>query len=71
VALAEGAGSLLVSRGVEGHTATINEADYAIVMYRQTGFAVHPEIQRSMRNRTPLMRIERFGTPLMEIYRTR
>lgn len=70
VAMVEGAGTILAARGVEGITADINEADYAIIMHRQTGFAVHPEIQRFMRNRIPVLRVERFGVPLMEVYRT-
>lgn len=68
VALAQGAGSLFSRYGLDGVPADIADADYVIVAYRQTGFAVHPKIERWMRGRTPLVRLERAGLPLMELY---
>ena len=68
VALAPGAGSLFSRYGLEGTLADISDADYVIVTYRQTGFAAHPKIERWMAGRQPVVRIERYGVPLMEVY---
>lgn len=68
IAMAQGAGSLFGAYGLEGVRADITDADYVIVAYRQTGFAVHPEIERWMRGRTPVLRVERDGIPLMALY---
>jgi 4-amino-4-deoxy-L-arabinose transferase-like glycosyltransferase len=68
VALAPGAGSLFNRYGLEGMPADISDADYVIVAYRQTGFAAHPKIERWKAGRQPVMRVERYGVPLMEVY---
>ncbi len=68
VALAPGAGSLFSRYGLEGTPADIADADYVIVMYRQTGFAAHPKIERWIAGRQPALRLERSGVPLMELY---
>ncbi|MCS6941131.1 MAG: glycosyltransferase family 39 protein [Roseiflexaceae bacterium] len=68
VALAPGAGSLFSRYGLEGTPADIADADYVIVMYRQTGFAAHPKIERWIAGRQPVLRLERSGIPLMELY---
>lgn len=68
VALAPGAGSLFSRYGLEGTPADIADADYVIVAYRQTGFAAHARIERWIVGRQPVLRLERFGVPLMELY---
>lgn len=68
VALTKGAGSILASKGAEGVPAEIDEADFVIVAYRETGLFVHPQIQRWVAGREPVLRVERFGVPLMELY---
>lgn len=68
VALAPGAGSLFSRYGLEGTPADMTDADYVIVTYRQTGFAAHPKIERWMEGRQPVVRVERYGVPLMELY---
>jgi hypothetical protein len=69
VAMAEYAGSILASKGAEGVRADIGDADFAIVAYRETGLAVHPEIRAWIAGREPALRVERFGVPLVEVYR--
>lgn len=68
VALARGAGSLFSRYGLEGTSADIFDADLIIVTYRQTGFAAHPKIEQWKEGRQPVVRVERFGVPLMEVY---
>ncbi|HWQ11561.1 MAG TPA: glycosyltransferase family 39 protein [Roseiflexaceae bacterium] len=69
IAWAEGAGSVLAGKGAEGQRADIDEADVAIVAYRETGLAIHPEILRWTAGRRPVLRVERLGVPLVEVYR--
>lgn len=71
IALAPGAGSLFSRYGLEGTPADMFAADYVIVAYRQTGFAAHPKIERWIAGRQPVLRLERSGVPLMELYETR
>jgi 4-amino-4-deoxy-L-arabinose transferase-like glycosyltransferase len=71
VALAPGAGSLFSRYGLEGTPADISGADYIIVSYRQTGFAAHPKIERWIAEHQPVLRLERSGVPLMELYESR
>lgn len=68
VAVEPGGGSALAARGAEGVEARIGAADYVIVAYRETGLAVHPQIRAFAAGRTPIMRLERFGVPLLELY---
>ena len=68
IALAPGAGSLFGRYGLDGAPTDIFDADYVIVAYRQTGFAAHPKIERWIAGRQPVVRVERFGVPLMELY---
>ncbi len=68
VALAPGAGSAFGRYGLEGAPADIFDADIVIVAYRQTGFAAHPRIEQWKTGRQPVLRVERFGVPLMELY---
>jgi hypothetical protein len=71
VAMQPGAGTILAARGAEGVEATIDDADYVIIAQRETGLAVHPEMRVWAEGRTPILRIERFGVPLMELYEGR
>jgi 4-amino-4-deoxy-L-arabinose transferase-like glycosyltransferase len=68
VLIEPGSGTVLAASGVEGVPGRIGDADYVIVSYRQTGLAVHPDIERWMRGREPLLRVERFGVPLVDLY---
>jgi hypothetical protein len=71
VAMQPGAGTILAARGAEGVEATIDDADYVIIAQRETGLAVHPQMRAWAQGRTPILRIERFGVPLMELYEGR
>jgi hypothetical protein len=58
--------SVFLHRGINGIQATIDEADYVVVQYRQTGFG--DERREWMRRREPVYRLEHRGIPLVEIY---
>ncbi|MEN9934720.1 MAG: hypothetical protein RLZZ387_1299 [Chloroflexota bacterium] len=68
VAMTPGSGTLLAARGAEGVHAEIGEADFVIVSYRETGLTVHPQIIDWTGGREPVLRVERFGVPLVELY---
>lgn len=68
VVMTSGAGTILASRGAEGVEGTIATSDYVIVAYRETGLAVNPEMRAWMEGREPLVRVRRFGVPLVDLY---
>jgi 4-amino-4-deoxy-L-arabinose transferase-like glycosyltransferase len=55
-----------VFRGVKGVRATIDQADYVVIQYRQTGF--RPEIRAWLRRHEPVYQFSHRGIPLIEVY---
>jgi hypothetical protein len=55
-----------IVEGVQGYTAPIANADYAIIQYRETGLT--GEMTRWMRGRIPVYRLAYEHVPLMEVY---
>jgi 4-amino-4-deoxy-L-arabinose transferase-like glycosyltransferase len=59
--------SLFLVGGLETADATLAEADYAVIQYRQTRFEDY-EIPGYLRGRTPAYRLSHRGVPLLDIY---
>jgi 4-amino-4-deoxy-L-arabinose transferase-like glycosyltransferase len=59
--------SLYLDYGLETADVTLEEADYALIQYRQTRFAVY-QIPDVLRGRTPAYRLSHRGIPLLDIY---
>ena len=67
VAVRPGAVSVFESRGARVVPAEIDEADWVLLQQRQTGFT--PAVERFVATHEPVLRVERTGVPLMELYR--
>jgi 4-amino-4-deoxy-L-arabinose transferase-like glycosyltransferase len=55
-----------VFEGVEGVRTTIDQADYVVIQYRQTGF--REEIRAWLRRREPVYQLCYRGIPLLKVY---
>jgi 4-amino-4-deoxy-L-arabinose transferase-like glycosyltransferase len=62
-----GAPSVFERQGMHGYEAGIEDADWVIVEYRQTGFT--DRVKSWLAGRTPVYSLSYEGVPLMEIYR--
>lgn len=69
IAWPEQASSVFWRKDKEGILARIEEADFVIVQYRQTGFGA--DLRRWLNGREPMLRLEYQGVPLMEVYEQR
>jgi 4-amino-4-deoxy-L-arabinose transferase-like glycosyltransferase len=52
--------------GLTGHQNRIDQADFVVIQYRQTGF--DDRIRAFLREREPVYRLDHRGIPLLEIY---
>jgi hypothetical protein len=55
-------------RGIQGVEVPIDQADYVVIQYRQTGLT--GEVRAWLRQREPVYQVKRWGVPLVEIYAT-
>jgi hypothetical protein len=55
-----------VFKGVKGVRATIDQADYVVIQYRQTGFT--REVRDWLRRHEPVYQFSYRGIPLLEVY---
>lgn len=62
----EHAVSVFAREGVQGHLASIEEADYVVLQRRQSGFT--PRVRDWLRGREPVYRLSHQGVPLLDVY---
>ena len=55
-----------IVKGTQGYKASIEDADYAVIQYRESGFS--PAILNWMNSRKPLQELDYINVPLMAIY---
>lgn len=58
--------SFMDPKGLKTYGGRIEDADWAVIQYRQSGFG--PDIKQVVENQTPSYRLSYSGTPLMDIY---